>query len=72
MAMQEGSESDVVERLRLLADWVQANEHANPELRIFATAAEEIERLRRRIERISKLAEDPDLHLSLYGQGSAH
>ena len=47
---------DIVERLRLLAGWVDADENAAPELYIFKAAAGEIERLRGQLDRIAALA----------------
>ena len=53
---EEGTDADVVQQLRLLADWVDTAQDATPELQIFALAAREIERLRSRIDRITEAA----------------
>ena len=48
-------EVDIVSRLHLLADWVNSDERAPPELHVCEAAAAEIERLRDQLARISQL-----------------
>ena len=54
--MTDAAECEILERLRLLAGWVDADENATPELDIFKEAASEIERLRGQLGRIATLA----------------
>ncbi|WP_428395109.1 hypothetical protein [Lichenicoccus sp.] len=54
--MSDAAACDIVERLRLLAGWVDADENAEAEMHIFKAAAGEIERLRGQLERIAALA----------------
>lgn len=52
----DAADGDILERLRRLAGRVGTDHRAPPELQVFGAAAEEIQRLRGQLDRISRLA----------------